>query len=269
MRVDGHAHLWDVREGACPTSYVVPLSLASVDDLASLMAVEGVDRAVLVQPQVHGSDHRLLMRALARHPDRFVGFGLVDADGEDVDALLASVGALGDLGLAGARIHLIQGAGMHAGVVAAAVSRHDMALELHVDQTAWPRLDEVLDAAGDRLVVIDHLGRPDDPRSGPARAMLRALAARPNVIVKLAALDVVSGMPFPHDDVLPLIADTIEMFGAERLMWGSNFPWSRGESYGASLRALERLGLRDVARDAILGTTADRLFFADRRQAVV
>lgn len=268
MRVDGHAHLWDARRGARPTPYALAVPHASVDDLLSHMAGEGVERAVLVQPQVHGSDHRLLVSALARHPDRFVGFGLVDADAASVDAAYDEVRTIAELGLAGARVHLVGGAGKQAPAVAAAVARHGLALEVHVDEASWTRLEPLVGAADERLVVVDHLARPDDPASRWAREMLRVLAAHPNVIVKLAALDVVSRTPFPHEDVLPLIAAAVDAFGPDRLMWGSNFPWRRGEDYGASLRVIERLGLPDEANQAILGATASRLFFAERSRAV-
>ena len=52
-------------------------------------------------------------------------------------------------------------------------------------------------------------------------------------------------------------------------MWGSNFPWRRGEDYGASLHVIERLGLPDDANEAILGGTASRLFFAVQSRVVV
>ncbi|MFZ0382245.1 MAG: amidohydrolase family protein [Solirubrobacteraceae bacterium] len=269
MRIDGHVHLWDARRGAMPTPYALPALQATVDDLLSHMAGEGVERAVLVQPQVHGSDHRLLASALARHPDRFVGFGLVDADAASPDAILDDVRAVADLGLAGVRLHLVGGTGKHAPAVAAAAARHGLALEVHVDEESWTRLEPLVAAAGERLVVVDHLARPDDPRSQYAREMLRVLAGHANVVVKVAALDVVSRRPFPHEDVLPLIAATVDAFGPNRLMWGSNFPWRRGEDYGASLHVIERLGLPDDANEAILGGTASRLFFAVQSRVVV
>lgn len=268
MRVDGHVHLWDSRRGAVPTPYELATPVASVDDLLLHMAGEGIERAVLVQPQVHGSDHRLLAMALARHPNRFVGFGLVDADAPSRDAVYDEVRAVAELGLAGVRVHLVGGTGKRAPAVAAAAAGNGLALEVHVDEASWTRLEPVVAAAGERLVVVDHLARPDDPASRWAREMLRVLAAHPNVIVKLAALDVVSRKPFPHEDVLPLIAAAVDAFGPDRLMWGSNFPWRRGEDYGASLRVIERLGLPDDANQAILGATASRLFFAERSRAV-
>jgi predicted TIM-barrel fold metal-dependent hydrolase len=268
MRVDAHVHLWDARRGAWPTPYELATPIASVDGLLPQMAGEGIERAVLVQPQVHGSDHRLLMSALTRYPDRFVGFGLADADTESPDAILDEVRAIAEFGLAGVRVHLVGGTGHQAPAVAAAAVRHGLALEVHVDEASWARLEPLVAAAGERLVIVDHLARPDDPGSPRAREMLRVLAGHPNVVVKLAALDFVSRTPFPHEDVLALIAAAIDAFGPDRLMWGSNFPWSRGEDYGAGLRVIERLGLSTDAAEAILGATAGRLLFPDQSRAV-
>lgn len=268
MRVDGHVHLWDANRGAVPVQYALPTPRATVDDLLSHMAREGVERAVLVQPQVHGSDHRLLASALAHRPGRFVGFGLVNADAESSETQLEQVRVVAELGLAGVRVHLVDGTGKHAETIAAAAARHGLALEAHVDEGSWTRLEPLIEVAEGHLVIVDHLARPDDPGSRRARKVLRVLAGHPNVVVKLAALDVVSRTPFPHDDLLALIAAAIDAFGADRLMWGSNFPWCRGEEYGASLRVIESLGLPHDAGEAILGGTAGRLLFADQSRAV-
>lgn len=266
MRVDGHVHLWDAR--ALRTPFPLPMRHAPLDDLLSHMAPEAIEHAVLVQPQVHGSDHELLLSAIARHPNRFVGFGLVDASAARPDGIDEQVRRIAELGLAGVRVHALNGTGRHARAVAVAASRCGLALEVHVDEAAWKRLAPLIEAAGDQLVVVDHLARPGDPGSLGAREVIRGLAGYPNVIVKLAALDVVSRKPFPHDNVLPLLAAAVEGCGAQRLMWGSNYPWCRGESYGESLRVIERLGLSNAENESILGGTAGRLLFRDQRQAV-
>jgi 2-pyrone-4,6-dicarboxylate lactonase len=269
VRVDGHVHLWDLRAAATPPPYALPTAHAPVEQLLAHMRDEQIDRAVLVQPQLHGSDHRLLLAELARHPERFVGFGLVDADADDPQKPAREVSRLAGLGLAGVRVHLLNGGGRHVRDVAAAAARCGLALELHVDEAAWTRVPSVIEAAGDALVVIDHLGRPQDPAAASGPSFLREVARHPNVVVKLAAIDVVSCEPFPHRDVQPLIAAAVDALGPTRLLWGSNFPWCRGDRYGAGARAIEALGVLDgAALEAVLGTTADRLFFAADTQAV-
>lgn len=260
MRVDGHAHLWDL---AADQADRIPVRQAGVDDLFSHMARERVDRAVVVQPQVYGSDHRLLVHALERYPDRLAGFGLVDADRGKPEALAAEVYRLAELGLAGVRVHLVGGRGRESCAVARAVARVNLALELHVDEPAWPRVWPVIESARHSRILIDHLGRPEHPDTASARDFLRRLARYDTVAIKLSAFDVVSSDAFPHRDLRALVATAAETLGPERLLWGSNFPWCHDESYGASARTIAALGVLSGAdHEAVMGATANRLLFA-------
>jgi predicted TIM-barrel fold metal-dependent hydrolase len=57
----------------------------------------------------------------------------------------------------------------------------------------------------------------------------------------------------------------IEYFGPERCAWGACFPnarWTKGTSYRQNLKLFtEELGLSQAEQEAILGTTALRLWF--------
>jgi L-fuconolactonase len=54
---------------------------------------------------------------------------------------------------------------------------------------------------------------------------LLALAANANVSVKLSALPTLARQPYPYADLWPHIHRIIHAFGAERVMWGSD--WTR------------------------------------------
>jgi predicted TIM-barrel fold metal-dependent hydrolase len=78
----------------------------------------------------------------------------------------------------------------------------------------------------DTTFVLEHAGMPEDlSASGRAawRAGMRGLADCPNMFVKLSALGT-----FVHRatlaDIKPIVSDTVTLFGAERCLWGSNFP---------------------------------------------
>ena len=129
-----------------------------------------------------------------------------------------------------------------------------------------PQLTDLLEAAraapGTRI-MIDHVGGPLG--CGPYRARhdealeawsesMRALAACPNVSVKLGGLAMpVNGFDYHEDpappsseriarDWRPFIAPCIEWFGPERCMFESNFPVDKGMvSYPVLWNAFKRL----------------------------
>ncbi len=74
--------------------------------------------------------------------------------------------------------------------------------------------------------VLQHAGMLEDlSDAGRAawRTGMRQLADCPNVFVKLSALGT-----FVHRatlaDIQPIVSDTVTLFGAQRCLWGSNFP---------------------------------------------
>ncbi len=113
--------------------------------------------------------------------------------------------------------------------------------------------------------VLLHAGMPEDT-SGAGRALWRAgmteLAACPNVSVKLSGLGT-----FVHrcDDGhwTPVIQETLALFGADRCLFGSNFPveklWTRYPSIvDVVSAALSGLGAGE--RDAVFYANAARIY---------
>ncbi len=101
---------------------------------------------------------------------------------------------------------------------------------LHFDlQTAWWNLDEATRLARDfprTLLILNHAGLPSD-RSATGLAGWHAAMARfasvPNVRVKISGLGQ-RGRRWSVDDNSWIVEELIAMFGAERVMFASNFP---------------------------------------------
>ncbi len=75
-------------------------------------------------------------------------------------------------------------------------------------------------------LALTHAGLPLDrsPEGLAAwRAGMRALAERPNVCVKVSGL-AMTDWHWTVDSLRPLVLETIEIFGVDRAMFGSNFP---------------------------------------------
>jgi L-fuconolactonase len=79
-------------------------------------------------------------------------------------------------------------------------------------------------------IIIDHLGRPDVTDGPPCRnaASLFELAPLKNVFLKLTPrifVDAWRGQATPET----LFPQLVDVFGSDRMVWGSNFPASEGD----------------------------------------
>jgi predicted TIM-barrel fold metal-dependent hydrolase len=113
--------------------------------------------------------------------------------------------------------------------------------------------------------VLQHAGMLEDLNDAGRvawRAGMRALADCPNVYVKLSALGT-----FIHRatlaDIQPIVGDTVTLFGAERCLWGSNFPiekiWTDYPTVVSNIRAAVS-HLPAGEQRAILSETAAKLY---------
>lgn len=114
-------------------------------------------------------------------------------------------------------------------------------------------------------IVLEHAGMLEDrSESGwnSWRTGMRLLAKNPNVYTKISGLGT-----FLHrcdrDAMRPVILETIEIFGANRCMFGSNFPiekiWTDYTTlFETTVSVLDELSSTEKA--AVLGETAQRVY---------
>ena len=113
--------------------------------------------------------------------------------------------------------------------------------------------------------ILQHAGMLED-LSSAGRAAWRAgmarLAACPNVVSKLSGLGTFIHRNDPAH-IVAVLADTVVIFGAERCLFGSNFPieklWTGYRELVDEFRAAAA-PLRDDQREAIFRTTAMRVY---------
>lgn len=112
----------------------------------------------------------------------------------------------------------------------------------------------------DTLIVLNHAGMPVDPDpDGIAawRSGMKRLAAADNVVAKISGLGMVDHR-WTVDSIRPFVRHTIDCFGTERTMFGSNFPVDGLYSSFATLyRAFEAV-IADLSE-----AEQDRLFHAN------
>ncbi len=94
------------------------------------------------------------------------------------------------------------------------------------------------------------------------RAQLARLAERPHVHVKLSGLGTFT-RSYEPEGVRPVVEQTIELFGAERCLFGSNVPIEKlWTDYGRLLDVFTQslAGCSGAERELILDGTATRLY---------
>ena len=118
----------------------------------------------------------------------------------------------------------------------------------------------------DMIVGFDHCL---DLKPGPLyekklSEMLR-LSKYKNLYPKLDFISTGTEKGYPGDDLHDAVLKIIDAYGAERCVWGSNFPnvlWTPKVTYAEHLKIFtEALPLSEKDRAQVLGETAKRLWF--------
>ena len=242
-----------------------------VEILVDQMYRHGVDKAVLVQ--INGwFDNSYAIECMRRFPGRFSVVVVVDTDQRDAPDQLEEWVEQGSEGIRlrpttrspGRDAFAIWKKARDLGVPVSCVGT--------IEQYASPDFEVLIQEFPELKIIVEHLGGvggllgegDSTPPHDTYRKVL-ALSKYPNVYMKVPGLGEISTRampvktPFPFDDAPPLIEMAIEAFGANRLMWGSDFPPSAGrEGYGNALRLpMQQVGfVSQQDRDWVFGNTA-------------
>ena len=144
----------------------------------------------------------------------------------------------------------------------ARLADYGWSFDLQVFAGQMPGAAELADSAPKVTFILQHAGMIED--LSPAgwdewRKAMRLLASRPNVVSKLSALGTFIHKNDPAH-IAAVVRETIEIFGPERCLFGSNFPveklWTQyADLIEAYRKAIEPLG-EAVARAAFHDTAA-------------
>lgn len=280
--IDSHLHVWADSTESGQFSYFQepPDALkdkASTSELLQQMNANGIDGALIVQPINHKFDHSYVIHAMKSHPDRFKGMLLHDPS-LDEEKAVSRLEELALQGFVGVRFNpylwpkiagesstdawspMSQGAGM-------AVYKRCADLKMPVGVMCFQGLElhyddilELIKKSPETVLILDHFGFTSIKNEKVFEKLL-SLAKYPNVHVKISAL-------FRLDDASPFdqvkekrFLPLLEAFGAERLMYGSDFPFvlEQPERYGI-VKTVAGWMPDEKQRQLVLGGTAERVF---------
>jgi predicted TIM-barrel fold metal-dependent hydrolase len=197
---------------------------APKEQIAALHAHLGLSRAVVVQSSCNGSDHRVLLDALAAGAGRLRGVALI---GETTTR--AEIEELHRAGVRGFRLNFLPHLRTaptreEIGSVLARVDGLGWVTEIHVKGQEVAQYESLIRSLPGR-VVIDHLARVDlaDGPRNPALRSLRALLDTGDVWLKVSGVDRVSRQGPPYADAVALAASFVA-HAPERVVWGTDYP---------------------------------------------
>ncbi len=232
--IDAHVHLWHQDGVRFPNRPWLDWTLPPLDGtgerLVLLMDEAGVAAALNVQVPWYGEDNRYHHDRAAAFPGRFALLGVIDPAVADAPDRLHRM--LREELAQGVRIHFNE-PGRREQVLAGACDRLlATAGELGVSVQCLARMPDMpairraARASPTTTFIVDHLGHPNLAESPPypSAAGFFELAQLPNVFVKVSLLCDHSRLSYPYPDVQDYVRRAIDVFGANRLMWGSNFP---------------------------------------------
>lgn len=275
-RIDSHIHLWRQRDWpAIPiASGIYALQRAFLpEDLAVAAQGTGMERFVLVEAAPNTEETDFILE-YSRDLDPIVAVvGWVDLEAptakviSEINRFQAfpkfrgvrsfSPGGFDGRWLGGERVTANYRALIQAGIT----------VELLISDVQVRRAHALIASIEGFAPLINHGARPVimSDSLAPWDKDIAALAHETPALCKISALAERAGVEWNVDRLYPFVAHLIDVFGPDRLMFGSNWPvMTIMSTYARWVEAMEtimaRLGLTQPEIDAIWHGTAERFY---------
>ena len=268
--IDSHQHFWQVGRFDYPwmTSDLGVLYRDYLpDELAPILQRNGVKQTVLVQASNSVAESRWLLD-LADGNSFIAGVvGWVDLMSLEIDAQLDELCAHPKF--KGVR-HLVESEPHDDWLVRPAVlaglrklSARGLSYDLLVHTRHLQYVPPVAESCSDLALVIDHMAKPPIARNEIKEwsQALKPVARYSNVHCKLSGLVTEANWSsWQTNDLRPYVEYALELFGADRMMFGSDYPVCLlAASYDRVLESFQEL-LGDDDRDKIFCKNAARFY---------
>ena len=272
--MDAHFHCWQLDRG--DYGWLTPELKAiyrdvRIQDWWQHARAHGVTAGLLVQAAPTEAETEFLLSQAQTHPQVLGVVGWVDWLASDVDQRIARLAAhpklvglrpmLQDL----PEPHWIAQDALHPAL--AAMAQQGLVFDALVRTEHLPHLDRMMRAHPDLKVVVDHGAKPSPSQElAEWAAALRHLAQSHGphrLVCKVSGLWTELSDPQDTRRLQHWWETLFDIWGAQRLLWGSDWPVLELASDFDQWRrfSLERLALLSPAqRDAVLGGNAKRFY---------
>jgi L-fuconolactonase len=271
MRIDAHQHFWLLanRAGQWPPAELAQLHRDFLPaDLAPMLRQYGIGGSVLVQSLPSMSDTLFMLGLAEQNPfiQAVVGWtDLKSAHAVQQITVLASHPKMRGLRpmLQDLADDWIDDAMLAPAI--AAMQDHQLSLDALVLPRHLPALLTFAKRYPGLPVVIDHAAKPQIASAGqePWRTLISQLAALPQVYCKLSGLVTEAAANWDVSQLQPYAAHVLEAFGAERVIWGSDWPvLNLAADYGRWLEVTDALlaSLDPWQKQQVMGGNAQRFY---------
>ena len=256
--LDAHLHLWDVQRlhyhWLTPDDPLHrPVTPAEVEPL---MMEAGVKQALLVEAANHSAEIPYLLELMDAHTWIVGIIPWASVDDPPPATIIKR--------LRGVRLPWLQ-PNVPASVPSI-VRAHGLPCDIIAGHEAYTEAASLVRSAPELSFVLAHFGLPT-MRAGAVQAWadsLVPLAVLPNLVMKLSGyLTSADPRPLSVETLREFLDAALGLFGAERLLWGSNYPIGlRAGSYAQDIHLLREASAH-LSRDeqaAIFGGTARRIY---------
>jgi predicted TIM-barrel fold metal-dependent hydrolase len=220
---DCHAHIFgpESRFPYIPNRSYTPAERLPSDYAAMLKSI-GIERGVIVQPSIYGTDNRATLSAIAELGANFRGVAVLPPDVDDRTLADHAAG-----GIRGLRLSGITPGGVGLEHLEAMAARLKGSA-LHIQLLANLSKERDLPARIRKLgvpVVVDHFGVVDASEgvAGEGFRNLLALVRDGLCWVKLSGLYLVTRQPAPFAEIGPL-AEALVAAAPDRMVWATDWP---------------------------------------------
>ncbi len=272
MRIDAHQHFWrfdPVRDAWITLEMETIRRDFLPHDLAPLLEHSGIDGVVAVQADQSLAETDFLL-ALAREHSFVRGVvGWIDLRSLALRETLARY--RDNSALKGFR-HIAQAEPddflAQSDVVSGVrtLGAHGYSYDILIKPPQLAAASQLVRACPDVTFVLDHCAKPDiaSGKFSDWRTGLRALAQHPNVYCKVSGLVTEAAWATWHpEEIIPVMEWALACFGAERLMFGSDWPVCLLAGQYARVHEVVRDwagSLSDAEQRALFGDTASRAY---------
>ena len=284
--IDSHLHLFKANSKDYPRPVHPGLADEDREVLAKELIIKmekaGVDKAIVVPL---GPEDHYLSELQEAYPGKFATVGIYDADAPDPAENLDR--RIEESSIQGIRVGFVdQEAGVNGDPekyelfpLFQAMAERGLKVWFYAEPAQVEMFDRVLERLPDLVAVFNHCGfmvsldnlsidqhaRPhfDVQIPPPTLDLLERVGERPNTYVHFSGQYAFSHDPYPYPDMDPVTQRLYKIFGPERMLWASDFPWIlEVPGYEEQLNLVEIL-LPDKTQkelNLIKGGNAERLF---------
>ncbi|MFC1665848.1 amidohydrolase family protein [Pseudomonadota bacterium] len=265
--VDTHAHIFgpESKYPYSPARGYTPPD-ASVASFRHLHQILGIERAVLTQPSVYGTDNRAMLDAVAQSPGNMLAVAAVgeQVTDEELEKLHYS-------GVRGVRVNLVDKGGMPFSSIDSVrefterIKPLGWHLEVLIHVHQFPNLIDVMSAMAVD-VVVGHLGymKTSEGIENPGFQNFLKLLKLGKTWVKISGSYRIAVEPkAPYADVIPFAQALIDT-APDRVIWGTDWPhpffWGNMPNDGVLFNQLPVWAPSNELRYKILVSNPNKLY---------